>query len=64
MFPNVGMPHVLWELSGVNKLVETEYEDHEKATAGAIAVKGLSRIEPLPGTSMPCCRSRPTYRGR
>ena len=49
VFPNVGMPHVLWELSGVNKLVETEYEDHEKATAGAIAVKGLSAIEPLPG---------------
>jgi len=49
VFPNVGMPHVLWELSGVNKLVETEYEDHEKATAAAIAVKGLSALEPLPG---------------
>jgi ubiquinol-cytochrome c reductase cytochrome c1 subunit len=49
VFPNVGMPHVLWELSGINKLVETEYEDHEKATAGAIAVKGLSAIEPLQG---------------
>ena len=49
VFPNVAMPHVLWELSGVNKLVETEYEDHEKATAAAIAVKGLSAIEPLPG---------------
>jgi hypothetical protein len=40
VFPNVGMPHVLWELSGINKLVETEYEDHEKATAAAIAIKG------------------------
>jgi len=49
VFPNVAMPHVLWELSGVNKLVETEYEDHEKATAAAIAVKGLSALEPLPG---------------
>lgn len=49
VFPNVGMPHVLWQLSGVNKLVETEYEDHEKATAAVIAVKGLSAIEPLPG---------------
>jgi len=47
VFPNVGMPHVLWQLSGINKLVETEYEDHEKATAAAIAVKGLSAIEPL-----------------
>ncbi|MGE5171945.1 MAG: cytochrome c1 [Rudaea sp.] len=50
VFPNVAMPNVLWELSGVNKLVATEYEDHEKATAAAIAVKGLSVVEPLHGT--------------
>ena len=49
VFPNVGMPHVLWELSGIGKLSEAEYEDHEKATAAAIAVKGLSALEPLPG---------------
>ena len=49
VFPNVGMPNVLWELQGTNKLVETEYEDHEKATAAAIAVKGLSAVEPLQG---------------
>jgi len=49
VFPNVVMPHVLWELSGINKLVETEHEDHEKATAAAIAVKGLSAVEPLQG---------------
>jgi ubiquinol-cytochrome c reductase cytochrome c1 subunit len=49
VFPNVGMPHVLWQLSGVNKLVQTEYEDHEKATAAAIAIKGLSAVEPLQG---------------
>ena len=30
-------------------LVETEYDDHEKATAAAIAVKGLSAVEPLQG---------------
>jgi len=48
VFPNVGMPNVLWELSGVNKLVKNDYEDHEKATAAAIAVKGLSTLEPLP----------------
>jgi len=47
VFPNVAMPHVLWQLQGTNKLVETEYEDHEKATAAAIAVKGLSTVEPL-----------------
>jgi len=48
VFPNVAMPNVLWELSGVNKLVKTDYEDHEKAMAAMIAVKGLSSIEPLP----------------
>jgi len=48
VFPNVGMPNVLWQLSGVNKLVKSDYDDHEKATAAAIAVKGLSSIEPLP----------------
>jgi ubiquinol-cytochrome c reductase cytochrome c1 subunit len=47
VFPNVGMPNVLWELSGTNKLVTADFEDHEKATAAAIAVKGLSTLEPL-----------------
>ena len=49
MFPSVGMPHVLWQLSGQNKLVETEFEDHEKALAAAIGVKGLAKLEPAPG---------------
>jgi len=49
VFPNVSMPHVLWELSGSNKLVETEFDDREKAEGAAIAVKGLSLIEPKPG---------------
>ena len=46
VFPNVAMPHVLWQLSGPNKLVATEYADREAAIAGAIAVKGLSKTEP------------------
>jgi ubiquinol-cytochrome c reductase cytochrome c1 subunit len=49
VFPNVGMPHVLWELSGSNKLVKVEFDDHEKATAAAIAAKGLSLVEAQPG---------------
>lgn len=49
VFPNVGMPHVLWGLSGPNKLVETEYEDEEKAEAGAIAAKGLAIAERVAG---------------
>ena len=48
VFPNVAMPHVLWNLSGVNKLVKTDFEDHEKAVAAMIAVKGLASLEPLP----------------
>jgi ubiquinol-cytochrome c reductase cytochrome c1 subunit len=52
VFPNVGMPNVLWELQGQNKLVKTEFEDHEKATAAAIAVKGLSALEPGKGTQV------------
>ncbi len=46
VFPNVAMPNVLAELSGTQKLVETEYEDHEKATGAAIAVRGLAAVEP------------------
>ena len=49
VFPNVGMPHVLWQLQGSSKLVEQEFEDHEKATAAAIAAKGLSLVEPKAG---------------
>jgi ubiquinol-cytochrome c reductase cytochrome c1 subunit len=49
VFPNVAMPHVLWSLSGTQKLVETPYDDIEKAEAAAIATKGLSVVEPAPG---------------
>jgi ubiquinol-cytochrome c reductase cytochrome c1 subunit len=49
VFPNVGMPHVLWALSGSPKLVTQEFEKHEEALAAAIAIKGLVKIEPAPG---------------
>jgi ubiquinol-cytochrome c reductase cytochrome c1 subunit len=45
VFANVAMPHVLWSLSGTQKLVETEVEDREKAEAMAIATKGLALVE-------------------
>ena len=48
VFPNVAMPHVLWAIQGVNKLVETEYEDREKAEAAAIAAKSLVKTERRP----------------
>ncbi len=54
--PNIGMPHVLHQLSGVNKLVETVYmadgkemkTDHEaeaKAQAAFIAMQTMSSFE-------------------
>jgi ubiquinol-cytochrome c reductase cytochrome c1 subunit len=54
--PNIGMPHVLHELSGTNKLVETVYmadgkeikTDHDaesKAKAAFIAVQTMSSFE-------------------
>jgi len=46
VFPNVGMPHVLWQLGGTNRLVETEFEDHEKAEGAQIAARGISKLEP------------------
>ena len=49
VFPNVGMPHVLWTLSGTNKLVTTEFPNHEAAVGAAIGTKGLALVEPLLG---------------
>ncbi|HEV8380787.1 MAG TPA: cytochrome c1 [Gemmatimonadales bacterium] len=49
VFPNVAMPHVLWNLSGTQKLVETQYEDQDKAEAAAIAAKSLALAEPAGG---------------
>jgi ubiquinol-cytochrome c reductase cytochrome c1 subunit len=46
VFPNVGMPHVLWAQSGVNRLVSNEYATHEEAQAAAIAVKDLALVAP------------------
>jgi len=46
VFPNVGMPDVLWQLSGTGKRVEKEFDNEESAEAAAIAVKGLAMVEP------------------
>ncbi len=45
VFPKVAMPHVLWELSGPSRLVTTTYDNHEKALAASIAIKGLNKLE-------------------
>jgi len=46
VFPNVAMPHVLAELAGTNRLVTTEYKDHEQAQAAALAARGISVLAP------------------
>jgi len=46
LFPNVGMPHVLGELSGTNRLVTQEFKVYEEARAAAIAAKGIVVLGP------------------
>lgn len=46
VFPNVGMPHALWELSGTNKLVTTEFPTAHAAEGEAIANKAIALVEP------------------
>jgi ubiquinol-cytochrome c reductase cytochrome c1 subunit len=49
VFPNVVMPHVLWNLSGEQQLVEKEFENLDKAEAAEIAAEGLALVEPALG---------------
>lgn len=44
VFKDVGMPHVLWQLSGKAKLVETEYANQEEAEAAGAKAKGLFEV--------------------
>jgi len=46
VFPNVGMPHVLWELSGVNRLDVALHPTRAAAEGAAIAAKAISLVEP------------------
>lgn len=46
VFPNVGMPHVLWELSGVNRLDVALHPTRAAAEGAGIAAKAISLVEP------------------
>jgi ubiquinol-cytochrome c reductase cytochrome c1 subunit len=46
VLPNVAMPHVLWQQSGVNRLVTTEFKNHDEAQAAALAAKGIVLLAP------------------
>ena len=60
VFPNVAMPHVLWQLSGSNKLVQAEFDNHDKARRGRHRDQGTredrARARTTSGT---CARSAP-----
>ena len=49
VFPQVAMPHVLWELSGPTRLVTTTFDNHDRALAASVAIKGLSKLEAAAG---------------
>jgi ubiquinol-cytochrome c reductase cytochrome c1 subunit len=50
VYPNVGMPHVLWQLNGQQQLVEEEFESEHAATAALIAAKSIAQMEEIVGT--------------
>ena len=45
VYPNVGMPHVLWQLNGKQELVEEEFESEHAAKATLIAAKSVAEME-------------------
>ncbi len=45
VFENVGMPHVLWQLSGQHELVRQEFDKHTDAAAALIAAKTVARLD-------------------
>ena len=45
VFANVGMPHVLWQLSGQQQLHEEVFESEHAAKAALIAAKGVVQLE-------------------
>ena len=46
VFPNVGMPHALWELSGTARMVTQEFPTRIAADAAAIAARAIATVEP------------------
>jgi ubiquinol-cytochrome c reductase cytochrome c1 subunit len=44
VFKDVGMPHVMWQLSGLGRLVEKEYAAHGEAEAALAKLKGVAEL--------------------
>jgi ubiquinol-cytochrome c reductase cytochrome c1 subunit len=45
IFPNVGMPHVQWQLNGKQDLHEDMYESEHEAKAALLAAKSVAQLE-------------------
>ena len=45
IYPNVAMPHVLWQLNGRQELVEEEFDSEHAAKAALIAAKSVAEME-------------------
>ena len=45
VFPNVAMPHVLWEMGGQNKLMVKEFENHEQARGALLQTHVVGSLE-------------------
>ncbi|MEO7727626.1 MAG: cytochrome c1 [Burkholderiales bacterium] len=45
VYPNVGMPHVLWQLNGKQQIHEDVFDSEHAAKAALIASKGVAQLE-------------------
>ncbi len=60
VFPNVGMPHVLWELSGINKLVDDRVRGSREGDGGRDRRQGHCPLSSrCRDTSTSCCTVAP-----
>lgn len=64
VFPNVGMPHVLWQVAGTQRLVRTEFPDAHRAQEAVLAARGLSRTEPAAGGKFAVLTLAPDAQGQ
>lgn len=47
VFPNVAMPHVLWEMGGQNKLTVREFEGHQEAMGAYMQTHAVASLESM-----------------
>ena len=47
VFPNVAMPHVLWEMGGQNRMVVKEFDNHELAKGALVQTHVVGSLEAI-----------------